>query len=274
MLFRSLIDGIDGLVNVAPTDLADLSSLKGAKLDFLEQQGNKYFLVDANNGSIYSYDSTTGGLSSLIVNPAGVGKVTATAVGDDGLFLMTDEPAVWLYQSDGNKLTKQTIILGSWPRGKALGTYGGNLYILAADDSQIYKDVKTVGGYGGKSNYLIANTNLLAGASAMGIDGNIYTAGPQGFVRFALGKLDSQVKLPDTLTHADSIVSAAGGDLLLVSDAQSGRVGVIDGTNQLVLTRQLKVSGNPHLYAIRYDSGSRSIIALTDGKLIKIPLPQ
>ncbi len=272
----SLVDQIDGLVNVAPQDLADFDSIKGAKISFMDIGGGKIFLTDSSNGAVYIYDEASNQLVTGVASPGGVGKVVATTASSsgDGVYLLTDEPAVWFFKLDGNQLSKQTVSPGNWEKGRAIASYNGNVYILASDSSQIYRHIKTVGGFGPGGNYLSSDGGaLLANSSTLTVDGQVYAAGPNGLKRFNSGKLDKGLTLPDPLGHVTNVDSFNAGDSLLLTDSQSGRIGVVDASGAMALTKQIKLTGNPKLYSARYDSKSRQVIGLTDGKLIKFTLP-
>ncbi|HSX48114.1 MAG TPA: hypothetical protein VLF41_01250, partial [Candidatus Nanoarchaeia archaeon] len=140
--------------------------------------------------------------------------------------------------------------------------------------SQIYRHIKTVGGFGPGGNYLSTDGGaLLANSSTLTVDGQVYAAGPNGLKRFNSGKLDKGLTLPDPLGHVTNVDSFNAGDSLLLTDSQSGRIGVVDASGAMALTKQIKLTGNPKLYSTRYDSKSRQVIGLTDGKLIKFTLP-
>lgn len=272
----ALIDQIDGLVTVAPQDLADFDSIKNAKITFMDIVAGKVYLSEAT-GSVYIYDPASDQIVTGASNPNGVGKVVATTASSagDGIYLLTEEPAVWFFKADSNQLTRQTISPGEWPKGKSLASYNNNLYILAADSTQIYRHLKTVGGFGARGNYLSGDgAALLGNSTSLTIDGLVYTAGVGGLKRFNGGKLEKGLSLPEPLSHPVSIDSLANGDLLLITDSQSGRVGLIDASADLAINKQIKLSGNPKLHIARYDAKTRQVIALSDGKLIKFSLPQ
>jgi len=270
-----LIDQIDGLITVSATEVADFSSLRGVKPGFLEVVANKAVIVDGANSSIYVYDpATPNQIRTAVSTPAGIGKpvaTTASAAGD-GVFILTDEPAVWFYKLDGDALTKQTVSSGDWPKGKAIASYLSNLYILSDDSSHIYKHVKALGGYTGKSEYV--NDGSLAGSTALTVDGNVYTAGSYGLKRITAGKVDKTVLLPDNLLKPFAIQSIADGNSLVLVDQDSRRIGLIDtsGTTP-VFSKQITINGNPKLIDAKGDTKTKLIYVLSEGKLLKFPLP-
>lgn len=272
---NALINQIDGLATAAPSDVASFESLKNAKPDHFELVAGKMVLVDSTSGQIYVYDPTVNQVKASAAAP--VAKVVATTLSsaNDGIYILTDEPSVWFYKLDGDTATKQTTSFGDWPKGRAIASYNSNLYILASDSSQIYKQVKTVGGFGGKSAYLATDVaSGIASATTLTVDGSVYTAGSFGIKRFVSAKADKSVSLPESLSHPSQLVSILDGDQLLELDSQSNRIGLINsGGANLAFDKQISLPGNPKLLDAKVDSKTKLVYVLENGKLVKFPLP-
>ncbi len=276
-LINQLLARLDNLVLVTPSDLTDFASLAGAKPTHLELVGKKLVLIDAAAAAAYEYDLSTNKLRAATANPTALSKTIALVPSStgNGLYVLTSDPAVWFYNLDDSTLAKQNLSSGDWPKSKSIASYGGNLYLLADDASQVYKFVPTAGGWSAKTPYVAADqTASLAGAAAITVDGSVYAAGSSGISRFFSGKLTTQLKdLPNTLTQPSQLHSYADGSALLLTDPSSGRIGLIgfDGSN-LKFTQQFSLSGSPKVYETTYDASTKTAYVLTDGKILKFTL--
>jgi serine/threonine protein phosphatase PrpC len=272
---KLLLDKLEGLTSVATEDVMKLQDLDGQPPGHLEILGNKLVMISSDDGSIYTYDLTSRQLLTVALKPAGVGKIVASTAASDneGVYILTDAPAVWYF--NGTSLAKQTPGFGDWPKGSDIASYAGNLYILAHDNSQIFKHLRTIGGFSGRTGYLIGSASELSESKTMAIDGNIYTAGPFGIKRFLAGKLDHSLPLPDSLSKSHQIVSFASGNRLLVLDNTNGRLGVISTDGPIpTLLQQLLLIGAPKIVDAKADATGRTIFVLTPNKVSKLTLPQ
>ena len=275
------LDQIDGLVRVEPTTVIEFKSLKDAKPTLFEIVGSKLILIDSQNGSsIYSYDLTTGKLTTALASPANLGKVVTSTVSSsgDGTYLLTAEPAVWLYRPEDNTLKRQETSFGQWPKGRAISSYSGNLYILSEDGSQVYKHIPTAGGFSAKQSYFSSGAAAtIANSTALAVDGSVYVGGGSSSLRrFASGtRLDvSATGIPDSFSQPGSIHSiGANGNIILMFDAKSNHIGIVSATeNTLAFQKQYVAKGLDKVYQVQADSKASTIFALTNGKVVKFPL--
>jgi serine/threonine protein phosphatase PrpC len=278
-LVQAELDRLDGLFKVAGIELGDLSKIEGAASPknphHVELVGNKLFIFDDSEANFYQFDLTSKVLSAGTL-PAGSGKVVATAVasGGNGVFALTNKPAVLLVNNDG--ATEQSVAFGEWPKGRAIASYTGNLYILADDGSQVYKHVPTTGGFAGKTNFF--STALLpevAGSTSLAVDGYLYTAGPYGIKRFVQGALDTSNKdLPETLRSPADLRSIVDGGILVIRDTNSQRLAIFNPTNDAVgLGKQVQVTDLKAVTAMTTDSTGKTAYVVADGKLWSVSLP-
>lgn len=268
---NALLDQLDGLTHVSPTELFAFTE---DKPEFIEQVGNRIVMTTGGDTTkIYVYDlgASRVSTSSPQTNP---GKVVATAVNTagDGVFLLTAEPAVWLFKPDTNSLAKQAISFGEWPRGKDLASYAGNLYVLA--DDQVWRHTPTAAGFSGRSGYFTAGAaEAVSGSSVLAVDGSVLLSGST-LRRFVAGKQEQAAEaLPDTLKNPRTIQSATEGSMLLLADSQSKRVGVIsfDGKTLSPL-RQFNIKDTGELKGAVLDTKTRTVYILTGDKLAKFGL--
>ncbi|MBW3538054.1 hypothetical protein KY386_01005 [Candidatus Parcubacteria bacterium] len=269
------IDRIDGLQKVEPAVVTRLDALGEAKPTHFELLGSNVILVDGQKGSIHRYNLPAAKLTPAVAARADIGRVVATTLASsgDGVYLLTAEPAVWLYRAENNSLKRQSISFGQWPKGKAIASYGGNLYILAEDGSQVYKHIPTAGGFAAKSSYFPgAAAAGLGGATSLAIDGAVYIGGGKaGLRRYIAGQLDQTARdLPEPLAQPAQIQSTADGTRLLTLNGDGTRVALLAaGDTRLNFIRQYELKGAGRLHQVRADTKGTAVYALTDGKLLK-----
>lgn len=272
----SLLDQLDGIATVAASPATSFDSLKNAKPGHFAIAGGKAVFVDNGNDSIYVYDTSTGNLRSTVASPSGVGKVLEVVPVADGtgVYLLTDEPGVWLYRLDNDSLARQTVSFGDWVASKQIAAYAGNVYLMQNDGKQVWRHARTVGGFSGKTAYFTADSGT-GGATAMTVDGNVYLAGSFGFKRFTSGKADSSISLPSELNNPTELESIQNGDVIVVVDPDKGRLGLVHSTpGGIGLDSQIKLSGSTKFSEVHFDSKTGKFYALSDGKLIKFDVPK
>lgn len=265
------MDQLNGLSPVTPKVLVNFAATNSTKPTLLATVGPELVCVQPDGPIIDSYNLKTGKLDHSLIRPDGVGQVvaiTANTTGN-GLYLLTNHPAVWLYHTADHSLTAQTTA-GSWPAGQAIASFTGNLYILSSTKANILKFPAAGNSFGVPVNYLPGGQSLPGGARSLAIDGSIYVGGSSGYNRYLAGALQADdLKLPTTLAQVDSIVSTANGTTLLTADSSTGRIGILsfDGTHSHYL-KQITLTGYHNISQIASDPNAKVIYALADQKLI------
>lgn len=274
-LVSGQIDEIDGLTKVSPGQLADFAALGNAKPTLMQQVGNQFIFVDPSGGSsLYRYDLAKAKLEVVANHPKGVGKVVAVAASSnqDGVYLLTDQPAVWFYKLADSSLKAVPIASGTWPKAQAIASYAGNLYVLASDDSAIYKITPAGnGGFNAPINSPLNDPSVLKGAKTLTVDGNIYVGTDKGFTRVFAGVVQkSDLAFPTNLMNPRVIVSSDGGKLLIATDANSSRIGLFNFAGALEYSRQLAIKDAHTVYAASSNTADKVLYALVDQKFVKI----
>jgi hypothetical protein len=256
--------------------LADLSKLDKIHPSLLVAMDNRIVLADADSGALALYDLTSHALSAGPSQAAGkLVDITASAAGD-GVYLLSAQPAVWFYRFDGNSLSKLSVSFEDWPAGRAIASYGSNLYVLANDGSQVYKHIKTAGGFSGKSAYFSPDTAAsIAGSPAMAVDGAIYLAQTNGIKRFLQGRLDTSLNsLPESLHQISRLESVADGKLIVGRDSKTNRIGLFSAsTTTLIYLKQLEFKKVTQLAGVSADSKGQTLFGIADGKLVTVAIP-
>ncbi len=237
-LIQNLLDQITGLTRTSGKPIATLSGVSDPT--FLEVIAKNLVVVSSDSSpSITTVTTDTHKVSTKSVKQ--VGKVVATAVGDDSVYLLTDKPDVWAFKPSDGSLTE---LSASWVNGKAIATYNGNIYILRDDNSQVMKFAKTGSDFSDPTTYLASGQESnLTGMNALFVDGSVITAG-NGIDRFFTGSLAQQAKnLPSDFKNISEVKTFSNGNLILALD-QAGHLGTLnfDG-GSITFSKQFLVSG-------------------------------
>jgi len=144
------------------------------------------------------------------------------------------------------------------PRGGAM--WGGRLYVLTSDGTQIWKLPPTLTGFGRGSTWL--NDPLTVGAAAIGINGSVYAAIPHDAVRqFAKGKM-SPFAAPGATANVDPQTLFLGVSNIYLLGADNS-IAVWDKTGKLLA--QYSTPGNEgKITSFAADENSKTIIFATD----------
>lgn len=270
----ALLDQAENLQRVATKTLATFDSKTTAPSHF-EIIGSKAVTIDATGHTISLVDLTSGAVKTSGANTSQLGSVVATTIASsgDGLYILTQEPAVWFYKPAGDTLTKQTIGQGSWPIASSLASYNGNLYFVDSNSS-ILRAMRTLAGFGPTAVSSTATTNLeLAGARAIAVDGSVYVLSDKGLLQYLSGVLKQTVAVPSGLNHASSLRSIGDGSTLIATDPTTSRAGIFRYSGSaLSFSRQFSLNGSTHLYDSTLDPTTNTVYALTEGKLVTFNL--
>lgn len=264
------IDILEGITRPGISELAELSSLGSNQIRYLEQSGSNLIMVD-QDGSIHHFDLVATQLKTTVSRPQDTGKVLAVTSSSAGIYLLTDQPGVWQYSPDSQALNKKSVSFGDWPVALAISAYGGNLYLLPTDNSQIYKHIPTAGGFSAKSNYLSSDQiNAIKGSSGLAVDGSVYTANGRTLLRFLNGKQIQQLQLPEAFSRPLSLKVSSDNQFLIITDAETQRIGQVKiDANSMTLLKQYQLPGQGPVWSVAWDSKSKQYYTLFGSKLIK-----
>jgi hypothetical protein len=265
------LDQLEGVVRLSGTVVKDFGGDKQGPPSHMELVGGKVLAI--GNSGITAF-STSGQQLYSSSAPADMGKVVATTVNTsgDGLLILTDQPALWLFQLSDKSFARQDLSNGALPTSHAIATYNGNVYILG--DDAVYKLTPTLAGFSAPvAGIKFSDNPSLGGSRALAIDGSIYIGGgSNGIERYLAGALSGKaVNLPAT-TGKIGQVRLLDNDVVLGMDGKAGRIEILSlGDTDLTYSKQLVLEGYSSLVDILYDSGSGNVYAISGTKLIKAP---
>jgi hypothetical protein len=267
-LISARIDIIDGLTRVGGTTIATITQGQPSQL---EVAGGKAYVFSRQTPALTIVNLTTKAAQTSGAKLSQLGVIVNTTLSSagNGIFILTDKPAVWFYRFDTDSLTEQTINLGSWPSGSsAIASYSGNIYLLSANT--VYKFTPTIGGFTPGTAYLAAKTTGLKDATAMALDGTVYILSASGLHQFTVGKLSQTVSVPSVFSKAALLRASKDSNLLLLVSAANQRIGVWDNSGKLTYKQQYAINNVRSLISANFDAKTGHIYALADNKLIQI----
>lgn len=203
----------------------DFGLLKsGVKVVSASLSKNEIFAVDPTNGAAYSVGTKN--------------KTASILIGSDDLktakFIDGTPDNAYILAANGIYQTGKLIIKASdkWGDIRGLRTFGGNLYLLDATNSQVWKYQGTENGFGDIAPYLKSGSLDFSKVVSWAIDGYVYVLSTSGnVVRFASGYGDDAFKitgLPDPLSNPTSIFVSDETENIYVLDNNGSRVIVLD----------------------------------------------
>jgi len=148
------------------------------------------------------------------------------------------------------------------PRAGAM--WGGRLYVLTSDGTQIWKLPPTLTGFGRGSAWLTAS--LPVGATSVAIDGSVYASIPRDAVRqFAKGKMSPFVA-SGASANADPVALVLGASNIYLLGTDNS-IAVWDKTGQLMA--QYSTPGNDgKITSFAVDETAKTIVFATDKSVV------
>jgi len=145
------------------------------------------------------------------------------------------------------------------PRSGAM--WGGRLYVLTDDGTQIWKLPPTMTGFGRGSAWL--TTSLTVGATSIAIDGSVYGAIPHDAVRlFAKGKM-SPFAASGAAANADPIAIVLGASNIYLLGADNSIAIFEKATGKLLAQYSIAESGSK-ITSLAVDETAKNIVFATD----------
>ena len=138
--------------------------------------------------------------------------------------------------------------------------WGGRLYVLSADGTQIWKLPPTMTGFGRGAEWLI--TPMPVGASAVEINGSVYVPIPHDAVReFAKGKM-SPFAAGGATANADPVALTLGASNIYLLGGDNS-IAVWDKTGKL-LAQYATPGGEGKITSFSVDETAGMIVFATD----------
>jgi len=229
-IYNQLLGEIDKLTATTRyTKLAEIASYPATSGGLLINENEAYIHNPVNNAIIRT-SLITGQSQEVGKLPEDSGKTVASTLSKDGTILFfTDANQLFGFKAGTNKIDKLQNEDKNWKTGTDITTFDDNVFILDRGQNQIWKYVKTAGGYGIGREYVASEVNF-ANASSIVIDGDVYVLGQDGAVtKLSKGKKQnfslSGIPTPDDkIIDGKKIYTTADADSIYVVDAGAKRI--------------------------------------------------
>ena len=246
------------------TNLNELATIPNGRK--VAQSGNLLISVDSD-GTLTRIDADSGKTRAMAV-PGGEQIMALVAYDNQaGIVTLTNRPATFSL-TPGQEELSPIETNGEWKRGVGLASFFGNLYVLQADEHQIWKYALTQGSYG-KAEPFVTDGTKFDNAIDIAIDGQIYILRSDGTVtRFNKGKADS-FSLAAPPKPTESIAQPKQ----LFTTRESSRLYVLDGGRILAFDKsgafqaQYAFKNIDTIQGFTLDEGKKVFTILTDTKL-------
>ncbi|PIZ00303.1 hypothetical protein COY62_03285 [bacterium (Candidatus Howlettbacteria) CG_4_10_14_0_8_um_filter_40_9] len=265
------LDAAMGIIKVSDT-LSDLSKVEAKNTTGIVTVGTSLYTIDSENGTVYAVDIENGEASVVLDSPDIEGKVTAITRIDEtnSIAILTDKPQVYTFDTKTKDFSKANISGEGWEKGVDIASFSTNLYVVSKDDKDIYKHIKTTGGYGKKVSYLKdASAAQLSDVVSIAIDGSVYVLKANGNVlKFTSGspKDFSITGLPEALNDPKKIFTALGVKGIFIVNGDK----VIRVDEKSVFVNQFTGDGFSNITGITANSSNLYILSGT--KVYKVGL--
>ncbi len=260
--------------------------------------GDSLFVLDLGKSEILRFtlsklgDSANPATPAVILRkgqPVGTAAVSdlldadwAVAVGNQRSRLFALDTAGGLVSYDLTWAATRIPIVGreKWVLPQLIKAYGGNLYVIDAKGSQIWRYRPSEKGFENQPEpYFTPTTNVdLSGVQSIDIDGNVWLLFADGrLLKFFGGEQKAfELKgLPDPLSAPTAIAAQLDGDLIYVADAGNGRI--LEFTKEGQFQRQFRPPEGNALQDMRdlfLDEAGDKFYIVTPDSIYKADLPK
>lgn len=265
------MDSALGIVKVSGGAFSDLSNIGAKEVLGLASTDSKLYTINSD-GVIYEIDTGSGENSVLLSDADIRGKTVAiTSIENTSvLAILTDEPRVYSFDTKTKDFSKADISGGEWEKGVDIGSFLTNLYIASKEDKNIWKHIKTTGGYGKKIGYIKDPDAVdLSDIVSIAIDGSIYVLKQNGSVLKFISGVQKEFNvsgLPEPLKDPKKIFANADVKGLFI--VNGNKVIRINEKNEFV--NQYSSDGFSNITGL-YADGS-NLYVLSGTKIYKIGL--
>ena len=271
-VLKQKLDQLTGLVTVEPTIIKNLKDANILAKHFELVSAKLYIFAEGNQPAIHIINPASGNVTTSAANLRELGTIVATAPSPngDGIYLLTDKPAVWLYQISTDKLNEAVLSYGSWPKSSAIATYASNIYLLS--ENNVYKFARNSSGFSPRTTYATLTENT-AGAGSLAIDGSVYVLTANHLTELLSGTPKRTAPLPIAMPQTDRLRTAETLNIASAVNHQTDRIIVFNKTpSSLAFSYQLKANELSGLQDAVYNPATKHFYILTDTNLAKINL--
>lgn len=236
------LDLINGVLRVKSPDTinSDSNAAKLTSAALVLSNNNLYdFKI---NGQIYLSDITKKNIAQIAnVDTNKYGKVKNVKQINDKFVILTENEQILEFNTSTKEISEASLEIGDWPKAIDIDIYAKRLYLLSAEDNQVYRLVQTPTAWQKPQGILTTDIDLSQDYS-LAIDGDVYLLNENKITKIVFGKVDDKFKLsgvdfsktvPVEIYTDDSInnlyiLTDKGSIIQLTKDGQYQREIVID----------------------------------------------
>lgn len=271
-LVASTTDQANGLVRIKPITIANLGT--NAKPEHFEvSDGNAYIFDAANNNKLTIVNLQSGTKYPSTANTGELGTVVSTTLSsaNEGIYILTAKPSLWLYSFNTDTLTQESIVSGKWPAAAEIASYASNIYFL--ETNGVFKSERAGYGFAAASKYVNTTTNKSKSPSGLAVDGSIYVTSGTTLSRYSGGSNESSAPSPSSLLDVGNLRSTANGTVIIGTSQQSNKIGLwLTSASKLLFDKQIALNAATRIYDATYDQKTGNIFATVDNKLVRLPV--
>lgn len=202
-----------------------------AEASGLVKLNDKFYSFNFENNNIYQLSPTENSASRILVDSDSLGRFKAAVSLDriNEIIFVTDTPSMAIYNADKNNLKKGEIsFVSDKPEIRDIGSFGANIYLLDAENSQIYKYERSLNGFKSGKEWIVNDENVdLKNAVSLAIDGSVFILRSDGAVEKYLRGIKKEFELSyliEPLNNPIKVYTESDFDYLYVLDQQNKRV--------------------------------------------------
>lgn len=206
----------------------DVSTVgEGARIGKFTLADGSLFIADVQKDAVYRVDATTRASRAILGSADGISGSLDVIADSVNVYSVSQQGVIGTAHSSSD--IKKSIERDSrWQGVVSAALFGGNVYVLDAESSSVWKYTKTTSGFDGGASYIAQDARYsLQEGMDIAIDGYVWLALRNGnVVRLAQGRIDSFTleSLTDQLTQITAIVAPEEHEFLYVLDGEQGRI--------------------------------------------------
>ena len=266
--FNLQMEKIRRVTRVEAGELANFTNLiKEAASEniTLASTQNKIFTGDSTQNAFYILDTTNNLATTLANLNNAITRLAFPVLIDKNIYYFNNTNFIQL----NAETEERNVINISVPNAQitAADTYNSRIYLLNAQESQIYRYQKSGAGFNAPTSWVADNVDL-ANAVDLSIDGHIYVLINNGQVVKLLRGEAQEFKLEEIdplLEHPSKLFVSPEQKFIYILEPRNSRLVIFDKTGQFIL--QYKFDNLPNLKDFAVDEQNKKIYILNDNSV-------
>jgi hypothetical protein len=266
-----VLNQIDHVVVGNPTTVAAFNK-KNAQIRHFELYNGYAYVFDSGNSNALSIiNSVNGQTRSSSAGFSRLGTILSTTLSsaNNGIFILTAEPAMWFYSFTSDSVSRQPIVGGQWPAATSVASFASNLYLL--EGVNVLKVPKNGSSYAQPTTYFSLTGGSNSTPTSIAVDGSIYVASRSGLQRYLGPTLKQTSSLPIGVSQLTNLRSTFNGNVVIGTDTSTKRIvtWIFNGST-LESSQQIEINGAKNLSDATFSPTTDQVYALSDNRLVRV----